>query len=541
MHLSARAPAAILQFAGGEPSHNLLKVVRPELRIELRTALYQAAAAADQRRDRRACASDSTTSRRLTVNLIVRPVLRDDDPARGFFLVSSRKPAEATGARRAADDARSRRSESAQQLEEELVRLKSQLRTTIEQYETQAEELKASNEELQAINEELRSATEELETSKEELQSVNEELSTVNQELKIKIDEQAQATNDIQNLINSTDIGTVFLDRPAHQAVHAAGAGHLQPDSERSRPAARGHQQPPGRRRPVRGRRARARPAGASRARGVHARRPLAPDAHGALPHVRRPDRRRGADLRRHHGAQAGCGAAGRVGATAATGAGNGHGRRVVLRHRRPRHQDATRRSFGSAALSGRTWRLATCAGKTWRCPRSGPTSSARSRNCAAAAACAVRARVPCALRRAVVGACHRHPAERHRGRESSSSTSPTAIWRCEEACKRTTGARTSSWPPWPTNCGIRWRRLPPALRGAPPLGSRRWTGRPCAREVHGAAGPAHDSAGRGSAGGVADHARQDRTAARAVGSGAHPAHGDRELARQPSEPASRR
>jgi two-component system CheB/CheR fusion protein len=104
-------------------------------------------------------------------------------------------------------------SEPARHLEEEVGRLKSRLRTTVEQYETQAEELKASNEELQAINEELRSATEELETSKEELQSLNEELRTVNQELKVKIDEQTQASNDIQNLINSTDFGTVFIDR----------------------------------------------------------------------------------------------------------------------------------------------------------------------------------------------------------------------------------------------------------------------------------------------------------------------------------------
>jgi PAS domain S-box-containing protein len=101
----------------------------------------------------------------------------------------------------------------AQQLEAELVRVKSQLRATVEQHETQAEELKASNEELQAMNEELRSSAEELETSKEELQSLNEELRTVNQELKVKIEEQAQANDDIQNLINSTEIGTIFLDR----------------------------------------------------------------------------------------------------------------------------------------------------------------------------------------------------------------------------------------------------------------------------------------------------------------------------------------
>ena len=101
-------------------------------------------------------------------------------------------------------------------LEEELQRLQALHRATVEHHETQAEELQASNEELQAINEELRSSAEELETSKEELQSLNEELRTVNQELKIKIEEQVQANDDIRNLINSTEIGTIFLDRQSH-------------------------------------------------------------------------------------------------------------------------------------------------------------------------------------------------------------------------------------------------------------------------------------------------------------------------------------
>ena len=75
------------------------------------------------------------------------------------------------------------------------------------------EEAQASAEEHQAMNEELRSSAEELETSKEELQSVNEELTTVNQELKIKIEELRLSNNDFKNLINSTDIATLFLDR----------------------------------------------------------------------------------------------------------------------------------------------------------------------------------------------------------------------------------------------------------------------------------------------------------------------------------------
>src|SRR6185503_14024934 len=104
---------------------------------------------------------------------------------------------------------------------------KDQLRTSIEQYETSNEELKASNEELQAINEELRSATEELETSKEELQSLNEELTTVNHELKDKVDEVSRINGDLQNLMASTDIGTIFLDRNLRVKRFTPSAGQL--------------------------------------------------------------------------------------------------------------------------------------------------------------------------------------------------------------------------------------------------------------------------------------------------------------------------
>ena len=98
-------------------------------------------------------------------------------------------------------------------LEDELQHIKDRLRATIEEHELSVEELKASNEELLAMNEELRSTGEELETGKEELQSVNEELTTVNQELKETIDEVGRANTDLRNLISSTDIATIFLDR----------------------------------------------------------------------------------------------------------------------------------------------------------------------------------------------------------------------------------------------------------------------------------------------------------------------------------------
>jgi two-component system CheB/CheR fusion protein len=79
--------------------------------------------------------------------------------------------------------------------------------------QTSQEELKSTNEELQSANEELQSTNEELTTSKEEMQSLNEELQTVNAELQAKVDDYSRVNNDMKNLLNSTDIATLFLDK----------------------------------------------------------------------------------------------------------------------------------------------------------------------------------------------------------------------------------------------------------------------------------------------------------------------------------------
>ena len=208
VHLSERA-GRFMQIQGGEPSKNLLNTIRPELRVELRAALYQAI-----QRQANIEAKNLPVNigeRTELVDISVRPVLKTSgDTARGFILVLFNEKGET--AERV--EAINRGGEPVvYQIEQELIRVKDQLRSSVEQFEIQTEELRASNEELQALNEELRASSEELETSKEELQSVNEELTTVNQELKIKIEELSQSNNSFQNLLNSTDIGTVFLDR----------------------------------------------------------------------------------------------------------------------------------------------------------------------------------------------------------------------------------------------------------------------------------------------------------------------------------------
>jgi two-component system CheB/CheR fusion protein len=98
-------------------------------------------------------------------------------------------------------------------LEQELASSWETLESTIEQLETMNEELESTNEELESTNEELQSTNEELETSREEMQSLNEELHTVNQELQGKIDELSATNDDMRNLLDSTRIATIFLDR----------------------------------------------------------------------------------------------------------------------------------------------------------------------------------------------------------------------------------------------------------------------------------------------------------------------------------------
>ncbi|MFL5327438.1 MAG: chemotaxis protein CheB [Gemmataceae bacterium] len=206
-HLSESA-GEFLRLTGGEPTTNLTRLAHPMLRVELRSALYRAAE------------SKNTVEvydvpldldgRSWLVNIRVTPA---PDVASGFMLVVFEKHEQTGPASNGDKKAAAPPEPLTRHLERELEQLKTRLRDTVEQYEASTEELKASNEELQAMNEELRSATEELETSREELQSINEELTTVNAELKGKVEELASANSDLQNLMASTSIATIFLNR----------------------------------------------------------------------------------------------------------------------------------------------------------------------------------------------------------------------------------------------------------------------------------------------------------------------------------------
>lgn len=142
------------------------------------------------------------------VDVVLHPIDRPE-PLRGHVLVVFKDVAEPPTRRRRRGATTAPPQEA---LAQELQQAREALQVSREEMQAAVEELKSSNEELQSTNEELQSTNEELTTSKEELQSLNEELHTVNAELQSKVDDLTWVRNDMDNLLNSTEIATIFLD-----------------------------------------------------------------------------------------------------------------------------------------------------------------------------------------------------------------------------------------------------------------------------------------------------------------------------------------
>lgn len=199
----------------GGPTNDLLKLVPEELRPALRAAVHRVLKDGEPVRYQDIDLGEGEEAR---VDLSVE-LLDESSGVQGLVMVIFEpKPAPARPARKKGGRAGSAPDRSAAdtmilQLEEQLRINQVQLQSTVEQLESSNEELKSSNEELMSMNEELQSSNEELETSKEELQALNEELVTVNSELQSKVEQLAEANSDMQNLINSSRVATLFLDR----------------------------------------------------------------------------------------------------------------------------------------------------------------------------------------------------------------------------------------------------------------------------------------------------------------------------------------
>jgi len=148
----------------------------------------------------------------VTANITFKQIESPESVKGLIMLVFNEIPVTETAAKRHKDDKGTAKGRN-KEMEFELQRSYKDLQSTREEMQSSQEELKSTNEELQSTNEELQSTNEELTTSKEEMQSLNEELQTVNAELQTRVADFMQASNDMKNLLNSTEIATLFLDR----------------------------------------------------------------------------------------------------------------------------------------------------------------------------------------------------------------------------------------------------------------------------------------------------------------------------------------
>ncbi len=209
LHMSENA-GRFLQPAGGFLTGNIVDLVRPELRFELRSALHKVFEQSESWLSLPIPVRFNGALHRVLMH--VKAVGGQDDGKAGkavvLFIEGGTMELGAEGHLTQNDAS----NDIVIRLREELQQTQARLRTTREESESANEELRAANEELQSINEEYRSTSEELETSKEELQSMNEELQTVNSELKLKLEVVSRANSDLQNLMAATDFGILFLD-----------------------------------------------------------------------------------------------------------------------------------------------------------------------------------------------------------------------------------------------------------------------------------------------------------------------------------------
>ncbi|MBE3133018.1 MAG: PAS domain-containing protein, partial [Acidobacteria bacterium] len=214
-----------LEPAVGKANLNLFAMAREGLRYELTVAFQRALRLKDAvtRKNVKVGTNGGVQAVDLTVQAITEP-----EKLRGLVMVVftdvatppiTKGPAKAKGS--SAGSARMAA------LERDLEQARQESQITREEMQTSQEEAKSANEELQSSNEEMQSTNEELTTSKEEMQSMNEELQTLSAELQHKVNDLSRTNNDMENLLDSADVATVFLDTALRVRLFTAGTNRI--------------------------------------------------------------------------------------------------------------------------------------------------------------------------------------------------------------------------------------------------------------------------------------------------------------------------
>jgi len=193
-----------LRVAPGHPTQDLLAMARPGLRTKLRAAIQLAV----QNSARVVVPGDHIDEGQAAdFDISVQPISNDGDDLLLVCFVDAQKQASGAARLTAPGD-----QAQLSDLEHELAATKTELQSAIRNLEISGEEQKAINEEALSVNEEFQSTNEELLTSKEELQSLNEELTALNTQLQETLERQRTTSSDLQNVLYSTDVATLFLD-----------------------------------------------------------------------------------------------------------------------------------------------------------------------------------------------------------------------------------------------------------------------------------------------------------------------------------------
>lgn len=194
-----------LSVAPGYPTQDLLAMAHEDTRAKLRSAMQQAS----QNNARTVVAGGlkDRNGNALPYSIDVQPVPSEGEELWLVCFVDEPKCEEGRARDVPAHDVA-----RVAELEQELEATKTELQGAIRNLEVLSEEQRATNEEALSVNEEYQSTNEELLASKEELQSVNEELTALNGQLQETLERQRTTSNDLQNVLYSTDVATLFLD-----------------------------------------------------------------------------------------------------------------------------------------------------------------------------------------------------------------------------------------------------------------------------------------------------------------------------------------